>query len=75
MSSIESAVIRSVRKLLNPWRSSHHAATTRTRSKKPRANGQIVRCVIVRTKQVIKRADGSYIRFDKNAAVIIWIER
>jgi large subunit ribosomal protein L14 len=34
-------------------------------------DGQIVRCVIVRTKQVTKRADGSYIRFDKNAAVII----
>lgn len=34
-------------------------------------DGQIVRAVIVRTKQVTKRADGSYIRFDKNAAVII----
>ena len=34
-------------------------------------DGQIVRAVIVRTRQVIKRNDGSYIRFDKNAAVII----
>jgi large subunit ribosomal protein L14 len=34
-------------------------------------DGQIVRAVIVRTKQVTKRADGSYIRFDKNAAVVI----
>lgn len=34
-------------------------------------DGQIVRAVIVRTKQVTKRPDGSYIRFDKNAAVII----
>lgn len=34
-------------------------------------DGQIVRAVIVRTKHIIKRADGSYIRFDKNAAVII----
>jgi large subunit ribosomal protein L14 len=34
-------------------------------------DGQIVRAVIVRTRQVIKRPDGSYIRFDKNAAVII----
>ncbi len=31
----------------------------------------IVRAVIVRTKQPTRRADGSYIRFDSNAAVII----
>lgn len=34
-------------------------------------DGQIVRCVIVRTKQVTRRPDGSYIRFDRNAAVVI----
>ena len=34
-------------------------------------NGSIIRCVIVRTKQVTKRPDGSYVRFDKNAAVVI----
>ena len=34
-------------------------------------DGQIVRCVIVRTRHIIKRPDGSYIRFDKNAAVIV----
>lgn len=31
----------------------------------------IVRAVIVRCKQPTRRADGSYIRFDSNAAVII----
>ena len=31
----------------------------------------IVRAVVVRTKQAIKRKDGSTIRFDDNAAVII----
>jgi len=31
----------------------------------------IVRAVIVRTKQPTRRADGSYIRFDSNAAVIV----
>lgn len=31
----------------------------------------IVRAVIVRTKKVIRRPDGSYIRFDDNAAVIV----
>lgn len=33
--------------------------------------GEVVKCVIVRTKKGIRRADGSYIRFDENAAVII----
>ena len=33
--------------------------------------GDVVKSVIVRTKKPIKRADGSYIRFDENAAVII----
>ncbi|NLP14998.1 MAG: 50S ribosomal protein L14 [Clostridium sp.] len=33
--------------------------------------GDIVRCVIVRTKKGVRRVDGSYIRFDENAAVII----
>ena len=34
-------------------------------------DGEVVRCVVVRTKHVIRRNDGSYVRFDKNAAVII----
>ena len=33
--------------------------------------GAVVRCVVVRTKKEIRRKDGSYIRFDDNAAVII----
>jgi large subunit ribosomal protein L14 len=33
--------------------------------------GEVVRGVVVRTKKEIKRQDGSYIRFDQNAAVII----
>ncbi len=33
--------------------------------------GQKVRCVIVRTKYPTRRPDGSYVRFDSNAAVII----
>ena len=33
--------------------------------------GDVVKAVIVRTKHDIKRADGSVIRFDENAAVII----
>ena len=33
--------------------------------------GEIVRCVVVRTKKSIRRADGSYLRFDDNAAVVI----
>ena len=33
--------------------------------------GDVVKAVIVRTKKEIRRADGTYIRFDENAAVII----
>ena len=33
--------------------------------------GQVMKAVIVRTKKAIKRADGSYIRFDDNSAVLI----
>lgn len=33
--------------------------------------GQVVKAVIVRTKKELSRPDGSYIRFDDNAAVII----
>ena len=33
--------------------------------------GKVIRAVIVRTKKEVRRKDGSYIRFDENAAVII----
>lgn len=33
--------------------------------------GTVVRAVVVRTKRALKRKDGSSIRFDENAAVII----
>ena len=33
--------------------------------------GDVVKAVIVRTKKAIRRNDGSYIKFDDNAAVII----
>lgn len=35
------------------------------------SRGDVVRAVIVRTKYGIRRQDGSYLRFDENAAVII----
>lgn len=33
--------------------------------------GEVVKCVVVRTSKEKRRADGSYIRFDENAAVLI----
>ena len=33
--------------------------------------GDVVKCVIVRTKRAVRRNDGTYIRFDENAAVVI----
>ena len=32
---------------------------------------KVHKCVIIRTRSAIKRADGSYVRFDSNAAVMI----
>ena len=37
--------------------------------------GEVCDAVVVRTKQSIRRADGSYLRFDRNAIVIIDAER
>lgn len=37
--------------------------------------GEVVKAVIVRTKKEVKRSDGSYIKFDENAAVIIKDDR
>ena len=33
--------------------------------------GEVVKAVIVRTHQPVRRADGSYVRFDRNAAVVV----
>ena len=33
--------------------------------------GEVVKAVIVRSKRGVRREDGSYVRFDENAAVII----
>ena len=33
--------------------------------------GEVVKCVIVRTTRGVRRPDGSYIKFDENAAVVI----
>jgi large subunit ribosomal protein L14 len=35
------------------------------------AKGKVIRAVVVRTRKEVRRRDGSYIRFDDNAAVII----
>ncbi len=37
--------------------------------------GSVSRAVIVRTKHKMRRADGSYIRFDENAAVLISLQK
>jgi large subunit ribosomal protein L14 len=37
----------------------------------PVKKGEVVRAVVVRTAQPYRRPDGSYIRFDDNAAVIL----
>jgi large subunit ribosomal protein L14 len=37
----------------------------------PLKEGEVARAVIVRTKKEYRRSDGSYIRFDENAAVLV----
>ncbi len=37
----------------------------------PVKKGEVARAVIVRTKKETRRKDGSYIRFDENAAVLV----
>lgn len=37
----------------------------------PVKKGEVVKAVVVRTKKEMRRSDGTYIRFDDNAAVII----
>ena len=37
--------------------------------------GEVVKAVIVRSKQGLRRDDGSYIRFDENAAVIVMADK
>ena len=37
----------------------------------PVKQGEVVKAVVVRTKAALRREDGSYVRFDRNAAVLI----
>lgn len=37
----------------------------------PIKKGEVKRAVVVRTRKAISRGDGSYIRFDENAAVLV----
>ena len=44
---------------------------SRTPTRALRSRRAVVKCVVVRTKKACRRPDGSYIRFDENAAVLI----
>lgn len=47
------------------------ASVKKAEPRKPVKKHDIVRAVVIRQKKAFKRADGSYIRFDDNAAVIL----
>ena len=47
------------------------ASVQKAEPRKAIKKGDIVRAVIVRQKHPLRRRDGSYIRFDENAAVIV----
>jgi large subunit ribosomal protein L14 len=46
-------------------------ATPESPPESPIKKGKVVRCVIVRMRKESRRKDGTYIRFDSNAAVLI----
>ena len=58
--------IARLRRQLRRMRREHHAQAGAAVKK-----GDVVKCVVVRTKKEKRRPDGSYIRFDENAAVLI----
>ncbi len=37
----------------------------------PIAKGEVIKAVVVRTRKRVRRSDGSYIKFDDNAAVVV----
>ena len=45
--------------------------SVRTYTWRRREKGEMVKAVVVRTKRGTRRSDGSYVKFDQNAAVII----
>jgi len=47
------------------------ASVQQAEPRKPVKKKDIVRCLVIRTAQPTRRADGSYIRFDENAVVLI----
>jgi len=47
------------------------AAVKTAEPRKPVKKHDVVKAVIVRQKKAVRRSDGSYIRFDDNAAVIL----
>ena len=49
----------------------HHRERERSERHRTVKKGEVVRAVLVRTRQPIKRNDGSLLRFDNNAIVII----
>jgi large subunit ribosomal protein L14 len=65
IASVGDIVVCSVKKALP--NSDYYVGKTR----KERQGHRVVKAVVVRTKSPVKRPDGSYVRFDSNAAVII----
>src|SRR3989338_8480032 len=51
------------------------ASIQESEPKKAVKKKDIVRAVIVRQKKALRRSDGSYIKFDENAAVLIDVKR
>ncbi len=65
VATVGDLVVATVKKALP--NSEYYVGSTR----KERGTRRKVKCVIVRTAKAVRRPDGSYVRFDRSAAVIV----
>ena len=57
------------------WATSSSPASRRPRPGGDVKAGDVVRCVVVRVRNSTRRIDGSYVKFDRNAVVLIDTEK
>ena len=53
------------------WETRLLSPSKKQRQQVPRRKGTVSKAVVVRTKKEVRRPDGSYIRFDDNACVLL----
>ena len=69
--AVHSAARRRPRAARRAWATSSRPAVKEAAPDSAIKKGKVVRCVIVRMRKETRRKDGTYIRFDSNAAVLV----